>query len=244
MAWCRDARYETYDSEVDLDTLKLTPHPGRAAGAENGPWYGESASPRIPPICCSPRHASFASPRLPGDRALAHRRRPFLKKGIRAMRSHMWDEAQGCFLAVGRDGMRKLSWPPSAAWSRFRRASDRGPGRAHGGGAQPALTGARRCRFLQLTASMRNTKATAFGAAMCGHATVYQTVSGLAHYGHRRLAGELAGQLLDNALKAGVSEHYDSQTGAPLGVPNLGMSAVILTMALEGLSPRHAIRVA
>jgi succinate-acetate transporter protein len=42
----------------------------------------------------------------------------------------------------------------------------------------------------------------------------------------------------------GVSEHYDSQTGAPLGVPNLGMSAVLLTMALEGLSPRHAIRVA
>jgi glycogen debranching enzyme len=74
--------------------------------------------------------------------------------------------------------------------------------------------------------------------------TVYQTVSGLARYGHRRLAGELAGQLLDNALKAGVSEHFDSQTGAPLGVPNLGMSAVILTMALEGLSPRHAIRVA
>jgi glycogen debranching enzyme len=75
-------------------------------------------------------------------------------------------------------------------------------------------------------------------------ATVYQTLEGLASYGHRELVAELAGRLLDNALKVGISEHYDSQTGAPLGVPNLGMSAVLLTMALEGLSPRHAIRVA
>ena len=31
------ARYETYDHEVDLDTLVLTPHPGRRADVDNGP---------------------------------------------------------------------------------------------------------------------------------------------------------------------------------------------------------------
>jgi hypothetical protein len=56
--------------------------------------------------------------------------------------------------------------------------------------------------------------------------------------------GDLAGRLLDNALKVGVSEHYDSQTGSQLGVPYLGMSAILLTIALEGLSPRHLIHVA
>ena len=30
------ARYETYDSEVDLDHVKLTSHPGRPAGTQNG----------------------------------------------------------------------------------------------------------------------------------------------------------------------------------------------------------------
>ena len=35
------ARYETYDQEVDLDTLQLIPHPGRPAGAQNGSWYGD-----------------------------------------------------------------------------------------------------------------------------------------------------------------------------------------------------------
>jgi glycogen debranching enzyme len=74
--------------------------------------------------------------------------------------------------------------------------------------------------------------------------SVYQTLEGLHLYGHRELVAEQAGRLLDNALKVGVSEHYDSQTGAALGVRNLGMSAVLLTIALEGLSPRHNIRVA
>lgn len=39
------ARYETYDHEVDLDNLHLTPHPGRAAGPENGAWYGDILIP-------------------------------------------------------------------------------------------------------------------------------------------------------------------------------------------------------
>jgi glycogen debranching enzyme len=74
--------------------------------------------------------------------------------------------------------------------------------------------------------------------------SVYQTLEGLHNYGHRELVAAQAGRLLDNALKVGIGEHYDSQTGAPLGVRNLGMSAVLLTIALEGLSPRHNIRVA
>jgi TonB dependent receptor len=39
------ARYETYDREVDLDELKMTPHPARAAGPDNGACYGDIAIP-------------------------------------------------------------------------------------------------------------------------------------------------------------------------------------------------------
>ena len=74
-------------------------------------------------------------------------------------------------------------------------------------------------------------------------ATVFQTLSGLAQYGHRKLVADMAGRLIDNAIQKGISEHYDSQSGAPLGVANLGMSAVLLTMAVDSLSPKHAIRV-
>ncbi len=34
----------------------------------------------------------------------------------------------------------------------------------------------------------------------------------------------------------GLNEHYDFDTGAPLGVPFLGMTATVLTMALDGLT--------
>ena len=160
------------------------------------------------------------------------------------MRSHMWDEAQGCFLAVGRHGMRKLSVATIGGMVPLQAGI---PTAAQAARMAGALSSPHWRTPLPLPSVDRfdaRYRSDGFWRGDVWPSTVYQTVSGLARYGHRRLAGELAGQLLDNALKAGVSEHYDSQTGAPLGVPNLGMSAVILTMALEGLSPRHAIRVA
>ena len=41
------ARYETYDREVDLDDLKMTPHPHPAGGTGqlNGAWYGDILIP-------------------------------------------------------------------------------------------------------------------------------------------------------------------------------------------------------
>ncbi len=240
----QDARYETYDNEVDLDTLKLTPHPARPAGPQNGPWYGDICIPANTSYLLHSEASIIRLAEAAGDRALAARRRPILKKGIDAMRRHMWDETQGCFLAVRRDGLRKL-------------------GTATVGGMVPLQaaipTAAQAARMAQALATPHwNTpvpipsvdrlnaqyKSDGFWRGDVWPSTVYQTLGGLARYGHRKLAGELAGRLLDNALKVGVSEHYDSQTGAPLGVPNLGMSAVLLTMALEGLSPRHEIHVA
>jgi putative isomerase len=72
----------------------------------------------------------------------------------------------------------------------------------------------------------------------------YQVATGLALYGHRELAAQIADRTLGNAMQAGISEHYDSISGKALGVAGLGMSASTLTMALDGLtSSAYRIRV-
>ena len=46
-----------------------------------------------------------------------------------------------------------------------------------------------------------------------------------------------------NALKNGISEHYDSMTGKPLGVPYNGMTCTVLTLLLDALSSRYTLKI-
>lgn len=238
------ARYETYDNEVDLDTLELTPHPGRMPGPENGPWYGNIYIPANTAYLLLSEQSLTRLAEAVGDKALAARRRVILDKGIDAMRHHMWDEEQGCFLAVHRKGLRKILPATIGGMVPLQ------------GGIPTAAQAARMARALvtphwetpiplpSVDAKASEYRSDGFWRGDVWPASVYQTLEGLASYGHREVAGPLADRLLANAIKVGISEHYDSQSGAPLGVPNLGMSAVMLTIALEGLSPHHTIRTA
>ena len=238
------ARYETYDKEVDLDALRLRPHPGRPAGAENGEWYGDIYIPANTAYLLLAEQSLIRLAEAAGSPEMAVRRRPIVARGHAAMRRYMWDERQGCFLGVRRDGMRKAATATIGGMVALE------------GGIPTAMQAARMANAL--AGASWNTplplptvdrldaeyKSGEFWRGDVWPAPAYQTLAGLARYGHRTLVGALAGRLLDNALRVGVSERYDSESGAPLGVRNLGMSAVLLTMALEGLSPRHAIRVA
>jgi hypothetical protein len=238
------ARYETYDNEVDLDSLQLIPHPGRPAGEANGPWYGDVYIPANTGYLLLSEQSLIRLAQATGDHALAVRRQHILEKGIAAMRRHMWDEKQGCFLAVHRDGLRKLATATIGGMVPLQAGI---PTAQQASRMAEALAGPHWSTPVPLPSVDRldaGYKSDGFWRGDVWPSTVFQTLEGLAHYGHRKLVGELAGRLLDDAIKVGVSEHYDSQTGAPLGVPNLGMSAVLLTIALEGLSPRHAIHVA
>jgi hypothetical protein len=238
------ARYETYDNEVDLDALKLTPHPGRPAGAQNGNWYGDIYIPANTGYLLLSEQSLIRLAAATGDHALAERRRPILAKGIAAMRSHMWDEEQGCFLGVNREGMRKVKTATIGGMVPLQGSI---PTRKLAARMAQVLAGPHWNTPVPLPSVDRldaEYRSDGFWRGDVWPASVYQTLEGLHHYGHRELVAEQAGRLLDNALKVGVSEHYDSQTGAALGVRNLGMSAVLLTIALEGLSPRHNIRVA
>ena len=71
----KHARYETYDREVDLDELRMTTHPGRAAGQHNGPWYGDIAIPANTAYLALSELSLARMATILGDHTMAERRR-------------------------------------------------------------------------------------------------------------------------------------------------------------------------
>jgi glycogen debranching enzyme len=86
-------------------------------------------------------------------------------------------------------------------------------------------------------------KPSAFWRGDVWPSTNYQIASGLADYGYRELAADIADKTVANALENGLNEHFDSVTGKGLGVPDYCMSSTILTMMLDGLTRRHRVGV-
>jgi len=66
------ARYETYDREVDLDELRMTPHPGRVAGPLNGAWYGDILIPANTAYLLLSELSLMRIATILGDRTMPH----------------------------------------------------------------------------------------------------------------------------------------------------------------------------
>ena len=73
--------------------------------------------------------------------------------------------------------------------------------------------------------------------------TNYQVSSGLADYGYKDLAADIADKTVANAIKNGISERYDSLSGNALGVEYLGMTCTIVTMMLDRLCRKHRLEI-
>ena len=71
--------------------------------------------------------------------------------------------------------------------------------------------------------------------------TNYQIASGLAEYGHTKLAADIVDKTIANAIKNGISEHYDSVSGRPLGVRDYCMSSTLVLMMLDNLTRREQL---
>jgi putative isomerase len=240
----QEARYETYDKEVDLDDLKMVPHPGRPTGPQNGRWYGNIAIPANTAYLLASEQALTRMATLYGDHEMAARRSARYAKGVAAVREHMWDESTGCFLAVDIDTLGK---------SRHTTV----------GGFMPAMAqiatesqAARMANVLEAPAwatplpiptvarSDPQFRSGEFWRGDVWPVPNYQVAGGLAIYGHRETARRIADATVANAVKVGISERYDSLSGAPLGVAGLGMSATTLTMMLDGVtSKQYRLRV-
>ncbi len=238
------ARYETYDREVDLDGLKMIQHPRRADGKDNGRWYGDIAIPANTAYLLLSEQSLVRMATLMGDHVMAARRRARYEKGAAAMREHMWDEASGCFLALRSESLTKIATPTVGGFMPLMAGV---PTAMQAAAMAAALETPAWATPLPIPTVARNDPQYVSGEFWRGDvwpAPNYQVASGLTFAGHRDSAARIADATLANALRAGISERYDSQSGVALGVAGLGMSAAALTMALDGLtSERYTIRV-
>ena len=238
------ARYETYDREVDLDNLRMIPHPARPAGATNGAWYGNIAIPANTAYLLLSEVALSRMAVLCGDNAMAGRRKTRYQKGIEAARRYMWDDKAGTFLAVRTDNLEKIRRPTVGSFM---------PLMAKAATSEQAekmaavLTSPAWKTPLPIPSVARDDsqfRSSEFWRGDVWPAPNYQVATGLAACGHGDVAAQIADATVANALTAGISERYDSLSGTPLGVAGLGMSATILTMLLDGLtSDRYKLRV-
>jgi glycogen debranching enzyme len=237
------ARYETYDREVDLDDLKMTPHPRRPTGPDNGAWYGDILIPANTAYLLLSELSLERMAAIMGDHTMAGRRRARYAKGAEAMRQHMWSQSQGCFLAVHRDTLRQI---PTATVGGFMPLMAHVPSIAQAATMAATLAKPAWATPLPIPTVARTSpqfSASEFWRGDVWPAPNYQVATGLAGYGQRAAAARIADLTVANALRNGISERYDSLTGATLGVRGLGMSATALTMLLDGLTSRYTLRV-
>lgn len=238
------ARYETYDREVDLDELRMTPHPGRAAGPLNGAWYGDILIPANTAYLLLSESSLHRMARTLGDFPMAKRRVARYDKGASAMREHMWSPREGCFLAVRRDSLKQLETPTVGG---FMPLMARVPTASQAAQMASMLARPKWATTLPVPTVARNSPgfvSSEFWRGDVWPAPNYQIANGLSAYGLHHDAARIADLSVSNALNSGISERYDSLTGAPLGVKGLGMSATIITMMLDGLTSRFELAVA
>jgi len=160
---------------------------------------------------------------------------------VAAMRRHMWDPDAGTFLSVERDTLKKVPVATIGSWMPL-----------HAG--VPTKAQARRMAEVLRTSSWQTPlpvptvdrkdkrfKSSGFWRGDVWPPTNYQIAMGLAAYGDTDLAADIADKTVANAIKHGISEHYDSMSGKTLGVDFLGMTCTVVTMMLDGLCRKHRL---
>ena len=236
------ARFETFDYECNLDGLKLTAHPTRQ-GANEGLWYGDICASGNTAYLIMAENSLMRLAEVLGDKPMAARRKARIDQAVAAMRQHMWDENSGTFLSVQRDSLAQIPVATIGSWM----------GLAAGVPTEPMAR--RMAEALQtehwttplpvptVDRKDRRWKSDAYWRGDVWPAPNYQIATGLARYGYKDLAANLADRTIANAIKNGISEHYDAVSGKPLGVTFLGMSCTIATLMLDGLSRKYSARV-
>jgi len=236
------AKWETFDYECNMDGMTMTVHPKRK-GPKEGAWYADVCVPGNTAYLIMGERSLARLAEIAGDKDMAARRQRRMEKGAKAMRDHMWDEAAGTFLSVNRDTLKRIpvatigSWIPLAA------------------GVPTEAMARRMAEVLASPAWMtplpvptvdrtdQRWKPSDFWRGDVWPPTNYQIASGLAAYGHKELAADISDKTIANAIKNGISEHYDSISGKPLGVPDYCMSSTLVTMMMDGLTKRHKLKV-
>jgi putative isomerase len=235
------ARWETFDYECNMDDLKLTAHPSRK-GANEGTWYGNICVTGNTSYLIMGERSLARLAKIVADPQMAARRKRRIDKAVQAMRDHMWDEKAGTFLSVKRGTMEKIpvatigSWIPLTAGVPTKAMANRM--------AEVLTTAPWRTPLPVPTVDRTDSrwKSNRFWRGDVWPSTNYQIASGLAAYGHKDLAADIADKTVANAIKNGINEHYDSVSGKGLGVKDYCMSCTLVTMMLDGLTQKYKVR--
>ena len=235
------ARWETFDYECNMDDLKLQKHPTRK-GDNEGVWYGDIWVTGNTSYLIMGEKSLVRLAEAFGDKEMAARRKPYIDKAVQAMRDYMWDEEAGTFLSVKKDTMKKIpvatisSWVPLAAGVPTKEMAQRM--------AEVLATDSWQTPLPVPTVDRKDPrwKSNDFWRGDVWPSTNYQIACGLADHGHTELAAVIADKTVENAIRNGISEHYDSVSGFPLGIPDYCMSASIATMMLDGLTKKYKLQ--
>jgi putative isomerase len=198
------ARWETFDYECNMDDLKLTAHPSRK-GANEGTWYGDICVTGNTSYLIMGERSLARLAKIVGDRQMAARRKRRIDKAVQAMRDHMWDEKAGTFLSVKRDTMEKIpvatigSWIPLTAGVPTKAMANRM--------AEVLATDAWQTPLPVPTVDCTDPrwKSNSFWRGDVWPSTNYQIARGLADYGHKTLAADIADKTVANAIKNGIT---------------------------------------
>jgi putative isomerase len=235
------AKWETFDYECNMDGMAMTVHPHRK-GPREGAWYGDVCVPGNTAYLILGERSLARLAEIAGDREMTARRTRRVEKAVAALRAHLWDEKAGTFLSVKRDTLEKIPVATIGSWIPL---------------TAGVPTSAQAKRMAEVLASPawqtplpvptvdrndRRWKSDAFWRGDVWPPTNYQIAFGLAAYGHADLAAEICDKTIANAIKHGISEHYDSVTGKALGVPDYCMSSTLVTMMLDGLAKKHRLK--
>ncbi|GAB6164152.1 hypothetical protein JCM19992_01520 [Thermostilla marina] len=234
------ARWETYDYACNLDDLHLTVHPYRK-GPDEGPWYGDICVPGNTAYLILAEKSLARLADIVGDADMALRRRVRAERGIAGMRRYMWDDEAGTFLSVRRDTLEKIRVPAIGSWMALPAGV---PTQAMADRMAETLATPDWMTPLPVPTVARSDprwRSNAFWRGDVWPPTNYQIASGLAAYGHHDLAAVIADKSVANAIAQGISEHYDSLTGKPLGVRDYCMGCTLVTMMLDGLTREHRL---
>jgi glycogen debranching enzyme len=236
------------DNECCLDDLKLTRHPKRQdvgpwPWVGEGRWYGDICVPGNTGYLIQAERSLVRLATILGDTAMADRRRKRIEKCVTSVREHMWDQESGVFLAVKRDTLEKIpigtigSWMPLIAEIPTRAMTARM--------AEAIQTDHWQTPLPIPTVDRRDKRwvAASYWRGDVWPVPNYQVAAGFAAQGYRAIAADIADKTVANALVNGINEHYDSVTGKPLGVGNLGMSCAIITMMLDQLTSKYHLKV-
>ena len=235
------AKWETFDYECNMDGMKMTTHPTRK-GPKEGTWYADICVPGNTAYLIMGEQSLARLAEIAGDKEMATRRQKRIEKGVKGMRDHMWDEKAGAFLSVKRDTLEKIPVATIGSWIPLTAGV---PTPAMAKRMADVLASPAWMTPLPVPTVDRNDtrwKSDAFWRGDVWPSTNYQIACGLAAYGHTDLAADIADKTIANAIKNGISEHYDSVSGKPLGVPDYCMSSTLVTLMLDGLSKKYTLK--